>query len=145
MYCSRCGNRVDGQNFCTVCGNSVNQANQYQAPATGMTSSTQTTFVGDSMSTALSSGTTHHHASHQAQRPRKNNMAIIGFIFAIIGLGVPVFEILGLVFSIVGLAQAKKLGGAGRGIAIAGMIIAIIGIVLLVPMLEEWGILAILL
>ncbi|UCD20634.1 MAG: DUF4190 domain-containing protein [archaeon] len=53
-----------------------------------------------------------------------NTMAILGLIFAF------VFSILGLIFSIIALNQIKKSGEKGHGLAIAGLIISIAGMVL---------------
>ena len=54
----------------------------------------------------------------------RNGMATAGFILSFF---VPV---LGLIFSIVGLNKANQLGGNGRGLAKAGLILSIIWMVL---------------
>jgi hypothetical protein len=68
---------------------------------------------------------------------KSNALAIAGFVLAIIALftgGIPVLGwivwLLGLVFSAVGLSRAKILGG--RGFAIAGLIISLLGIILII-------------
>ena len=48
-------------------------------------------------------------------------MAIIGFVLSFF------FALLGLIFSIIGLKKAKQLGGSGQGLAVAGLIISILG------------------
>lgn len=50
-----------------------------------------------------------------------NAMAIVGFILSL--LAAPI----GLIFSIIGLKKVSQLQGAGRGLAIAGLVISIIG------------------
>lgn len=60
-----------------------------------------------------------------------NSMATIGFVFSFF------IAIVGLICSIIGLKRAKELGGAGKGLAIAGIIIscleiAVIAIVIIV-------------
>lgn len=58
-----------------------------------------------------------------AEPAQKNGMAIAGFILSF-------FEpLLGLIFSIIGVSKSKNLNGAGKGLAIAGIIISAIGLV----------------
>jgi uncharacterized membrane protein len=66
-------------------------------------------------------------------------MAVTGLIFGLIGLmggwlccG-PIFSVLGIVFSSVGLSQIKRDPSqqTGRGMAIAGLILSIIGLIAL--------------
>jgi len=73
------------------------------------------------------------------EKQLKNGMATTGFVFALLTvfLGwIPVLGwiiwVLGLVFSSIGLAKAKKVEGKGKGLAIAGLIISLIGIVVLI-------------
>ncbi len=58
------------------------------------------------------------------QPPRTNTMAILGLVFAF------VFSPLGIVFSAIGLKQVKQRREAGRGLALAGLIISIVSLVL---------------
>ena len=58
------------------------------------------------------------------QQSRSNGMAIAGFICSFF------FPILGLIFSIIGLNKSKTLGGSGKGLAIAGIVISAIGFVI---------------
>lgn len=74
------------------------------------------------------------------QRPRNNGLGIAGFVLALcawIFSWVPVVNlltwILGLVFSFIGMFKAP------RGLAIAGFVISVIGIVILVLALLFWG------
>lgn len=60
----------------------------------------------------------------QEEKKGSNVFAILGFIFAFI------ISPLGLVFSIIGLAMSGKFGGRQKGLAIAGLIISIIGVAL---------------
>lgn len=68
----------------------------------------------------------------------KNGMATAGFVLALVTIflgWIPVLGwiiwLLGLIFSSVGLAKAKKVGGKGKGLAIAGLVISLIGIAVL--------------
>ena len=57
--------------------------------------------------------------------PQKTNvMAVLGLVFAFL------FAPLGVVFSAIGLSQTKRRGAKGRGLALAGLIIAILAVVL---------------
>jgi hypothetical protein len=49
-----------------------------------------------------------------------------GNAFALTGAVTSFIPVLGLVFSIVGLAKAKVLGGAGRGVAVLGVVLSLI-------------------
>lgn len=51
-------------------------------------------------------------------QPQSNGMAIAGFVCSFF------IAILGLIFSIIGLNRSKQMGGKGRGLAIAGIIIS---------------------
>ncbi|HEU5356724.1 MAG TPA: hypothetical protein VFU65_19810 [Actinocrinis sp.] len=52
-------------------------------------------------------------------QPQKNGFAVAGFILFFTG-------ILGLIFSILGLVRSGKVGGKGRGLAIAGLILSLL-------------------
>ncbi len=67
-----------------------------------------------------------------------NGMATAGFVLALVTLffgWIPVLGwiiwVLGLIFSSIGLAKAKNVEGKGKGLAIAGLIISLVGIVLI--------------
>ncbi len=73
------------------------------------------------------------------EKQLSNGMATAGFVLALITvfLGwIPVLGwilwVLGLIFSSVGLAKAKKVEGKGKGLAIAGLVISLIGIVVII-------------
>ena len=80
-------------------------------------------------------GATNTPAAEPAQSSGSNVFAILGFIFAF------VVSPLGLVFSIIGLATSKKYGGKQKGMAIAGLIISIVGIVIWATLYTTvWGV-----
>ena len=62
-------------------------------------------------------------ASTGPQSSGNNTFAILGFIFAFL------VSLLGLIFSIVGIGKAKKMGGKGKGLAVAGLILSVVKIV----------------
>ena len=62
-----------------------------------------------------------------------NNMAVAGFIFgvvALLGNAILVLGILGIVFSAIAMRQIKRNGGKGKGLAVAGLVCSIVGLVL---------------
>lgn len=73
----------------------------------------------------------------QVVEKKSNGMATAGFVLALITVffgWIPIAGwitwLLGLIFSAVGLSKAKELE-AGKGLAIAGLVISLIGIVLI--------------
>lgn len=69
---------------------------------------------------------------------QKNGMAVAGFVLALVALffgWIPFLGwaawLLGLIFSGIGLSKANKVNGKGKGLAIAGLVISLIGIALL--------------
>jgi hypothetical protein len=81
---------------------------------------------------------------HIPQTPRTNAMAVAGLIMGILSMtcgmccchGLP-FNVLGIVFSLVALGQIKNdpLTQQGRPLAIAGLVLSLLGIVLAASML----------
>lgn len=58
------------------------------------------------------------------QSQTTNGMAIAGFVLSFF------FALLGLIFSIIGLNKSKEMGGKGRGLALAGIIISAVSMVI---------------
>src|SRR5207245_2874109 len=52
-----------------------------------------------------------------------NTMAVLGLVFAFL------LPVLGVVFSAVGLAQTRRRGQAGRGLAVAGLVVSLVLVV----------------
>ena len=78
--------------------------------------------------------------------PASNGMAIAGLVLAICAIAVSwlpgvnfICWILGLIFSIVGLRNANR-GAPYRGMAIAGLVISLAGIVLIIILVVIIGI-----
>ena len=81
--------------------------------------------------------------------PAGNGMAIAGLVLAICAIAVSwlpgvnfVCWILGLIFSIVGLRNANR-GAPYRGLAIAGLVISLAGIVLIIVLIVVLGLVAV--
>ncbi len=72
--------------------------------------------------------------NHTQTNTEGNAVAIIGLVLAFL------FWPAGLVCSIIGLKKAKKLGGKGHGIALAGLIMSIVvGVVFVIPVFVFFG------
>ena len=77
-------------------------------------------------------------SGHPALR-NKNGIATAGFVLAVLAVALFWFIVvnfilwvLGLVFSAIGYSRAKEPGSPGRGLAIAGLVITLGGLVLLI-------------
>ena len=105
-FCANCGAEVsDGYAFCEKCGTPVNNAAPQPAPA-GQPAYNQP------------------YGPAPVQEPG-NGMATAGFVsFLCCSALSPV----GLILSIVGMTKAKSVGGKGKGLAIAGIILGALGI-----------------
>lgn len=100
-FCAKCGNEIqDNVNICDKCGSEVN-------------SSQQTTIINQTV----------------VSKEKSNGCAIAGMVIGIIDI---IFGgglwLIGLILSIVGLSKSSKMNGSGKGQAIAGLIINIIGL-----------------
>jgi len=113
MFCGGCGKGLAAdERFCSQCGGQANTSQQrFQSHNTVGVNANDITMM-------------HGQQNHQ---PR-NGMAVAGFVCALIGIFIFPLEIIGLVFSILGLVRANKMGGIGRGMAIAGIVLGAIGI-----------------
>ena len=101
-YCRKCDAQLaDDDSYCYFCG--ANLEEQKEEVTKEKPVFTDQSYYEDNY--------------HQVQT---NGVAIAGFVFSFIS------PIVGLVLSIVGLNKSKQLRGAGRGYAIAGIIISIV-------------------
>ena len=74
-----------------------------------------------------------------AYKQKSNIMAIIGFVLGCVSLLINFWGIVGivaLVFSIIGITQINNNGEKGKGFAICGIILGVVGVI--------WGVIAIL-
>ena len=125
-FCTKCGTVVpDGNSFCTNCGTPV------EAPANNNS-------YGNSNGTAYNApynapnnqygngnvGMNNAPNNYAPAQQQTNGMAIAGFVLSFF------FALLGLIFGCIGLNKSKQLGGNGRGLAIAAIVISIISMVL---------------
>ena len=108
-FCTSCGKEIaEGSNVCSNCGTPVDGAPV--APAANTVTVTQT-----------------------AAPTQGNGMAVAGFVLSLISLLCCGFlSVLGLIFSILGLSKSSKVGGKGKGLSIAGIIMSSIAIILII-------------
>ena len=98
MYCPHCGKQIDDQAaLCPYCGNIVDDAALDQPAAPAPVP-----------------------AYVPPPAPVNNGYAVTGFILAFF------IPFVGLILSIIGCKNSKELGGKGKGLAIAGIILSII-------------------
>lgn len=121
-YCNQCGNQIQpGNSFCTGCGAPVAQ--------------TQTASYQNMSQSGQSYNQQYNYQQYQQQPVVKNDgMAIAGFIVSLVSWFFCCGSLswLSLIFSIVGLNNIKKQGRAGKGFAIAGIIISSIALVIFI-------------
>lgn len=79
--------------------------------------------------------------AHQAQGgpPQGNGMAVASMVLGILAVVLcwiwflgGILALLAIIFGAVGMSKAKKIGGRGKGAAVAGLVLGVIGIVLAV-------------
>ena len=120
QYCPACGTKVeDNSKFCTTCGykfeaTTNNQVNNQQNNVHDINNNF-TTYEGV-----------------KADASNQNSMAIVALVVSIVSLVLCCGSIswISLILSIVGMNKAKQLNGAGHGLALAGLIVSIVGMVL---------------
>ena len=115
MLCNHCGNEIEeGSVVCPYCGSLVNESAPAEpAQAAPSAQPAQPQYQQPVQQAPVASGS--------------NGLATAGFVLALLG-----FNVIALVLSIVGLTKAKKLGGTGKGLAIAGIIISSLYMVIIV-------------
>ena len=57
---------------------------------------------------------------------RTNTYAIVGFIMAFF------FPLVGFILSIIGISKAQELGGKGKGLAVAGLVISLLDVIAII-------------
>lgn len=127
QYCPACGSQIDGDSkFCTTCGYSLevqnnNQMNNQGANTANNNAPQNNYDINQNFTTSA------------GIKEYTNGMAITGLVISIASLILCCgsISIIGLVFSIIGLNKAKQNNGNGKGLAIAGLIINIIGILVM--------------
>lgn len=120
MFCAQCGKQgTPGQQFCAGCGSRAGMQQPMNQPS----------MMGQPIQQPV-----YNQQFNMGTGGATNGMATAGLICAILNIffGWMVFGLLwimGLIFSIIGLANAKRNNGAGRGAAIAGLIISVLALI----------------
>jgi hypothetical protein len=65
-----------------------------------------------------------------------NGMATASLVLGILGFFLPILSILALIFGGIGISKANQ-GAAGKGLAIAGLVLGIVGTLALLYVLGE--------
>lgn len=109
MICKRCGKESASEAaFCDFCGNRLDYSLQ----------------------------STEQPVAH---KQKSNIMAIVGFILGCVSLLINFWGIVGIIaltFSIIGITQINNNGEKGKGFAICGIILGVVGVI--------WGVIALL-
>ena len=137
MFCTHCGSKVnDNDTVCGHCGALTELGEKVcrhdaMPPADGRAVNPDGSLNKDAYRPAASSsnGGTYYYApqnsGYQPPVERKSNtMALAGFICAFVA------PLIGLILSIIGSKKAGELGGEGKGMATAGIVISIVTMVL---------------
>lgn len=80
-----------------------------------------------------------HQVVYPAQVPTQqptNGMATASLVLGILGFFLPILSILALIFGGIGISKANQ-GATGKGLAIAGLVLGIVGTLVLLYVLGE--------
>ena len=121
--------------------NSTSSRVGHDAPASGTAVGADTTARMSGTQQVIRPTGTHGGDHHTEMRPAKTSAAaVFALVFglaalfcaltAILSPAAVVFGILGIVLGIVGLKMAKRVGVTGKGVAIGGLVTAVLGLLL---------------
>ena len=148
MYCPDCGNELDENGACSVCGrrfdakgnpakntnnadksdpaNGAQQAQnaqqQYSQNAQQQYSQNGGYGYGYTNGYYGAPGGNYGYGYMQPQSDTANSYAIAGFVLSFI------FPLVGLIVSILGYRKAKEMNGCGKGFAVAGIVISAVSL-----------------
>lgn len=138
MYCPHCNKEVNAPNgICPECGTQIGttwqkpidsdrpaqQAQQPQQPQQQYGQQQYGQQYGQQQY-GQSYGQPYYgqqYSSYYAYQEQSNGLAVGGFICSFF------FALIGLILSIMGLKKANQIGGKGKGLAIAGIVISVLG------------------
>ncbi|MBO5120553.1 MAG: DUF4190 domain-containing protein [Bacilli bacterium] len=131
QHCPACGTKIEGDSkFCTTCGYSletkVNNQNSSQASNTNATNTNYD--INNNFTT------------YEGVKQYTNGMAIAGLVISIVSLILCCgsISLIGLIFSIIGMNKAEQNNDIGKGIAIGGLVVNILGILLFLFWMLIW-------
>lgn len=124
-YCTNCGSEVkESDSFCVSCGTPIARTSEPVKPE----SSADSLFGFDDQPKTTNSETYTYNSNqpqNTAEPQKTNSMCLAGFILSFF------FSFIGLIVSCVGLSQLKKNPNEkGRGFAVAGIVIGILGTII---------------
>ena len=123
MFCPNCGNQVgDNDNVCSKCGAPLEKSGQPGAQQTPPSNNYGNPY--DNTNGGYNNYNNGNYNYNRAPVSQTNGYAIAGFVLSFF------IWILGLIFSVMGYNRSKLLGGSGRGLAIAGIVISIVSVVM---------------
>lgn len=124
-YCTNCGSEVkETDSFCVSCGTPIAHISE---PVKAESSADSLFGFDDQPKSTVSETNTYNSSQPQntAETQKTNSMCLAGFILSFF------FSFIGFIVSCVGLSQLKKNPNEkGRGFAVAGIVIGIIGTVI---------------
>lgn len=143
MKCNSCGAEVsDANDFCPHCGHAMDPASP---AAEGGGRSPAAQKMNPPASPYPPQGyyppTPPQVIVTANQQKPTNGLTVAGFVCTLASLFLPfsmILSILGMIFGAVGLSRAKNLNGAGKGLAIAGIILSIPTLILGVLVILLW-------
>lgn len=116
MKCEYCGAEInDTDKFCSVCGAKI---------SFNMQETSEMIANENNVADSVDNG-------GENQQTKSSKMSIAGFVLGLIGMIILNFvcSLLGVIFSSIGLSAVKKGIGGKKGLAIAGLVTGIIGLV----------------
>ena len=130
MFCPNCGHQIpDDSLFCPDCGQSIQTENQSAQPNAGQG---QQPPVYDA-DPAQNQGYQYQYSVQYTKDTRPmNGMCIAGFVVGIVSMFLNFYGIVGivaLILSAVGLSACTKKNQRGKGFAVAGLVLGIVGVV----------------
>ncbi len=131
--CPNCGSSLQGnENFCSNCG--------AKQPDKEQTYNYDNQSYGQEYSYSQDGA----YNNQPSWKGEANGFAIAGFVLSIVGLFWHPLAILALIFSCIGLRACKRRGAGAYGLAIAGLVISILGVAVLIigTIIEILGFLA---
>lgn len=122
-YCPNCGSEVnEGSAFCTSCGSPLAQSEPVNQDNTGDSVFGFDEQPLDNQQTYYNNQPINQQSQENNQPQKTNSMCVVGFVLSFF------FSLIGMIVSCVGLSQVKKNPNEkGKGLAVAGIIIGILG------------------
>ena len=142
MYCRNCGKQIDdSSNFCPHCGFATNEAtpNTASQNATNNEQRRQMMYckncgkeINDNADMCIHCGVAVNRSQSTSKDVPYSGYSIAGMVVSIVGLFLGLFGLVpafGIIFSCLAMKQTANKQMKGRGMAITGLVLGIIGAV----------------